>query len=167
MNLKYFSATYVLLDKICDGNLSLELFFRDIWRMICHIGFKCRTIPFHKCRKWSAKYQHLTIAPLNKDSDGKHQKKSFLISKHIKTLKGIWRKWKEMFKNEKTKNSKTHKMEVKKISHVTWLFLLTWVLLPFSLCRFFWIYFLITIPGERFALLHVGKSNIATISHIS
>ena len=82
MNLKYFSTTYVLLDKICDGNLPLELLFRDILRMICHIGFKCGTIPFHKCRKWSAKYQHLTIAPLNKDSRRKHQNKCFLISKH-------------------------------------------------------------------------------------
>ena len=45
-------------------SLSLNLRFRYILRIICHIDFKRGIINFCKQRKWPVKCQHLGVAPL-------------------------------------------------------------------------------------------------------
>ena len=67
MQITFLPYTYriVCLFMCWYGQLSLKVLFRDILRMICHIDFKYGSFNFHQQRKQPAKYQHLSIAPLN------------------------------------------------------------------------------------------------------
>ena len=53
------TLVYVLVPSIV-----VETLFRDILRIICHIGFKCGSVNLHKQKKQPTKYQHLDTAPL-------------------------------------------------------------------------------------------------------